>query len=709
MQRGEAPDLDLPDTWSQGGENLLWTRPYGGRSCPLVMNGRVYIIGAAGDGIRTQERVTCFDAETGDVLWEHPFNVFHSDIVTSRVGWAALAGDLETGYVYAHGVQDLLLCLDPSGKVVWSHSLKEEFGSVTGYGGRIHTPIVDEDRVIISFLSSSWGAHGRPLHRYLALDKRTGAVLWWAGPGEQPQATNYSTPVLAVVKGQRLMIAGNADGSIYALKARTGETVWTFRLSRAAINPSVVVDGDRVYACHGEANLDGTTAGRVVCIDGTGTGDITKTHEVWRYDALQSGYASPAFHDGRLYVSDDSANLHCLDAQTRKLLWRHKLGRSGRGSTPLWADGKLYVSENQTFHILRPEDETCVSLDIEQFPGPEGPVEVWGTPAVANGRVYFTTMSAIYALGRKSWSGKTSALPQPAAEKPADPTAEPAWIQIVPAEVALAPGEAASFEVRAYDDAGRFLRTVSADLTAENLPGEISPEGRFQAPSETPGQAGLIQAKAGKLATSARVRILPRMPFAEDFERYKPGTVPSHWIATPVKYVVAEQEGGKVLRKTNVNPSPPVARAMAFIGPPDWHGYSIQADCMGTEVRNNLPEMGIVNSRYRLVLVGNDEQLALDTWDALPRINQRVDFTVEPGAWYRMKLRVDVESEAGPGLIRGKVWPRDEPEPDTWTVQVEDPIPNRQGSPGIYSFATGIVSDAPGTEVFFDNVRVEPN
>ena len=177
LQTGVSLDQGLPESWSQDGDNLVWSQPFGGRSCPVVVDGRVCIIGVVGDdNISTQERVVCFDAENGQKLWEHRFNVFHSTIVANRVGWANLAGDPETGYVYAHGVQDLLICFDPEGRIVWSHSMKEKFGSVTGYGGRIHTPVIDEDRLIISFLSSSWGKQGRPLHRYLALDKTTGEV-----------------------------------------------------------------------------------------------------------------------------------------------------------------------------------------------------------------------------------------------------------------------------------------------------------------------------------------------------------------------------------------------------------------------------------------------------------------------------------------------------------------------------------------------------
>ena len=94
----------------------------------------------------------------------------------------------------------------------------------------------------------------------------------------------------------------------------------------------------------GGAPLDNNTMGRVVCIDGSGDGDVTATHEVWRLDGSMVGYTSPAFHAGRLYVVDNSANLHCLDGDSGAVLWTKNVGRVGKGS-PVWADGKLFVPE----------------------------------------------------------------------------------------------------------------------------------------------------------------------------------------------------------------------------------------------------------------------------------------------------------------------------------------------------------------------------
>jgi hypothetical protein len=338
-QDGVSYEKGLPAS----AEEVLWRAPFGGRSTPVIVGGRVFGINLAGEGVMEQDRVFALDLHTGKLLWEHRFNVFHTDVPNTRVGWASLVADPETGYVYAHGVEGMFLCLDRDGRLIWSRSLTELYGRISGYGGRTHTPILDEDRVVISFVNSSFGAHAVGAHRYLAMDKRTGEVVWWGAPGGKPEDTTYSTPVVAVINGQRLLIAGNADGAIYAMNARTGNKVWGFNLSQRGMNSSVVVDGYRVYAAHGDENFDSTAMGRVVCIDGRGSGDITKTHEIWRRDGLEVGYSSPLLHGGRLYVVENSGVLRCLDATSGKDIWRQSVGRIGKGS-PVWGDGKIYVT-----------------------------------------------------------------------------------------------------------------------------------------------------------------------------------------------------------------------------------------------------------------------------------------------------------------------------------------------------------------------------
>src|SRR5260370_4763967 len=151
-QNGVSPETGLPDKFSLKADdpasNLIWKADYGCRSTPIVMNGFVYLINDAEEGVKEQERVMCVNADTGDKVWEKRFNVFHTSIVSSRVGWTNVIGDPATNKVYAHGVQGLLYCFDgKDGKVLWTHSLTDEYGRISGYRGPGRSPATGGRRV----------------------------------------------------------------------------------------------------------------------------------------------------------------------------------------------------------------------------------------------------------------------------------------------------------------------------------------------------------------------------------------------------------------------------------------------------------------------------------------------------------------------------------------------------------------------------------
>jgi len=78
-QNGVSRETNLPDTWSDDpadpNNNLVWKAPYGCRSTPLVMGGKVFIINGDSSGLTEGERVMALDAKTGKVLWEYKFGV----------------------------------------------------------------------------------------------------------------------------------------------------------------------------------------------------------------------------------------------------------------------------------------------------------------------------------------------------------------------------------------------------------------------------------------------------------------------------------------------------------------------------------------------------------------------------------------------------------------------------------------------------------
>lgn len=423
-QTGATREPAAVTTWGLDGTNVLWKNDIGGRTTPIVAGGRVYLICPVGEGITLGERIVCLDASTGKPVWEQRFAVYHTDIVENRVGWTAVAVDPETGNVYAHGTGGDLLCFDRDGKPVWKRSLSEEFGRFSGYGGRLYTPIVNEGRVIIGFLSTTWSDKAPMVHVYCAFDKRDGTLLWGVTPGERPMDTTYATPVVAVIGGRRLLICPHSDGWIYALHARSGQTVWKYHLAARPVNPSPVVDGNRVYVCHSEENPNTTVMGAIACINGEGTGDVTASGQVWRRDGIDAGYASPALANGRLYVVDNSAQVHCLDAASGETLWSFNAGRIGRGSPVATADGVLYVVEqNGNFWTLRDKGESAELLGRVEFPTVNQAVqELQGSPSVAGGRVYFQTRYATYCLGKPD---ATVDAPVPAMAKDTVPGGDP--------------------------------------------------------------------------------------------------------------------------------------------------------------------------------------------------------------------------------------------------------------------------------------------
>ena len=91
---GQAKEPSLPETFDLtevGKGNLIWKKPVGGRSSPLLLGKKLFTINAFDPEKLTEgERISCFNADTGDLLWEYKFNVYHAEVVTSRLGWTSL-------------------------------------------------------------------------------------------------------------------------------------------------------------------------------------------------------------------------------------------------------------------------------------------------------------------------------------------------------------------------------------------------------------------------------------------------------------------------------------------------------------------------------------------------------------------------------------------------------------------------------------------
>ena len=686
---GTSPEKNLPAQWSPAGENLAWKAPYGGRSAPIVMGGRVYLMNTVGSGKTLRERVMALDADTGKVVWEYAYNVFLSDVPPHRAAWASPAGDLETGNIYTFGVGGMLHAFDKNGKVIWSRSLTEEVGLVTTHGGRTVSPVIEGDLVIVSGITTGWGELARAGHRFMAYDKRTGTPVWISSPGGRPFDTTYSPPIVADVEGTRLIIAGGGDGTVHAVKVWTGEPVWKYVISKRGVNTGVALYNNLAFVSHSEENLDTSEMGLLAAIDVRAKGDVGKQHIKWSKVGFQGGFSSPITDGDRLYQVDNGANLFAFDANTGRQLWQHNLGTIQKAS-PVLADGKLYVgSENGKFSIIKPGQDKAEALDEDQLGQGE---QIIASAAISNGRIFLVSTENIYAIG-KTKNVTPNVVTKLDNKAPAGATV--AHVQVIPAEVILKPGEKVAFKVNSFDANGRLIGpATNVAWAATGVTGMAGNDG-FTAGS-TEG-AGTVNATVNGVKGVSRVRILRQMPFEQNFDSLAAGAVPPTWINTAGKFSAREGNGGKVLVKLADNPF--TKRARAFVGPVESSDYTVEADVNAIEKRRQLGDAGVVAQRYNLILFGNHQRLELQSWQPETQRTVAVPFQWKGDTWYRLKLRV--ESVNGKVVARGKAWPAAEPEPEKWLVERTDEFPNTQGSPGLYA-------DAP-FEISFDNVKVTPN
>ncbi len=727
------------------GKNVLWSHDgAGGISTPIIMNGRLYTLVRHEPGTPEEaEKVICVDAQTGKTLWENIFNVYLSDVPAERVGWSCVIADPKTKQVFAHGVCGVFTAIDAdSGETNWQRSLHEEFGFLSTYGGRTNRPIVFEDLVIASAVVTGWGRTAKPAHRFLGMDVGTGEVRWMNGTRELPADTTYSTPMLAEIDGAAAMIFGSSDGSIWNLQPRTGRPVWNYRFSRRGLNVAPLVTDDGVYISQAEENIDSTSMGAAAKIKLFGDGDVTDTNLLWQHKAVTAGKAMPVVLGERVYFVEDGAKIHTFDRVTGEPIGRptRLLGTIVRAS-PLVSNGLLYVCSTSGWHVLKPTESGLSFIHRMRLAEED---EVTASPIAWNGRLYLTTGERLYCLGNSDTiaaSAKADEVdslgnsqPERVSNITKAPADQPAWVQIVPAESLVHAGESIDLTVHLFDSKGRFIRKTPATFTSDA--GVVNEAGRYTAP-ENAHAGATITAQVGELSGTARVRSMPPLPWKFTFDDielqtdpkggFPKGSPPLPWVGMRYRNVVREVDGSKSMVK--ITTIPKGTRSQGWIGPTGLSNYSIAADLRAEETgtsnaphdndeaaeaqgltrvnagitnleTSRLPDMGLIAQRYTLDLMGASQQVQIRSWppQVATHFSKTVPFPWKSGTWYRVVF--EAGTQGSNAVLRGKVWPRGAPEPESWTVQAIHKNGNLQGSPGFFG-------NSKMSEIYVDNITVE--
>ncbi len=440
---GIARDGPLPAHFNVK-ENLVWkTDAPPGHSSPVLSETMIFLTAYEDESLLTLG----LDRETGKVLWKREAPRPRREQFQPTHGPASPSPVTDGENVYVFFGDFGVLSYDAKGNERWRRPLGP-FVNANGHGS---SPILAGGKLILvcdqasdsyllalhagdgaiawktdrSEVTRGYGTagifrppNGKPqvvvpgAYRVLAYDLETGEKLWWVNdfawqlkcvpvfdentiyingweiggdPGQQQETAPFA----------EVLAKHDADGDGKLAQSESPDE----RLARARSWSEHDLDGDGLL---GERDWYFYAARRapinnlVAIRPGNLKGDISTSGVLWRYAKSLPNTPSPLLYRGMLYLVKDGGIFSSIDpASGRPQRVARLTGAIDKyWASPVAGDGKIYtVSESCAVSVVAPgadwEVAATGSIDDTCF----------ATPALADGRVYLRTMSALYAFG----------------------------------------------------------------------------------------------------------------------------------------------------------------------------------------------------------------------------------------------------------------------------------------------------------------------
>ena len=454
------------DLGPNGHKNLKWSVPLGNQtySTPVVASGKV-LIGTNNENPRSDEHrgdrgvLLCLDEKDGHLLWQLvvPKAEWFED--WPRTGIASPA-TVEGDRVYQLTNRGEIVCLDlegmsngndgpfkdearhmtPEGEplekvtdtdadILWLYDLHEEVG--INQHDSAYCSILQHGPFLYACTSNGVDSTHLKLPApdapsLVVLDKMTGRLVATDKEHIGPKIIHctWSSPSIGNVNGRPLVFFGGGDAFCYGFEPPDTATpstepiglkrIWRFdcdpsapkkdilkyqdnrRVGPSHISGMPVFHQGRIYITVGGDIWHGKRKAWLKCIDATKTGDVGAAGELWSHPVERHCVSTPSVHNGLVFVADCGRNVHCVDAVTGKPYWMHHTDGEIWCST-LIADGKVYVGTRRGgFWVFAAGKEKKV-LSNTKFGDP-----IHGSPVAANGVLYVTTMSRLYAFQKEA-------------------------------------------------------------------------------------------------------------------------------------------------------------------------------------------------------------------------------------------------------------------------------------------------------------------
>ena len=434
-------------------KNVVWkTELPPGHSSPVLTHDRIFVTAHTKDKENYKLLIICLDRQTGKILWQSEVPRTIPGRLQNVNGPASPTPVTDGTNVYVFFQEFGLISFDAKGKQRWKVPL-EPVNMFYGFGA---SPILVDDKVILPIDQDN------PTSYLIAVDKNTGRVRWKVE--RPLVISGYSTPIVYQPKNGAKQIIIPESFQLSAYSVENGKRVWWVRglacemksiashddeylyingwgfpqnqpgrqiptISFAEGLAKYDKNGDKEVAkteISGDQPMDKMLSGAFEAFDTNrdeklnakdwevframmasengllaiklgGEGDQTANAIRWRYQKPVPQVPSTLLYKNVLYMINDSGILLSFDPVTGNVIKQGRLhGAIDKYfASPVAADDKVFlIGQGGQVSVVKASGEWEV-LAVNELDD-----ECFATPAIADGRIYIRTRSALYAFGK---------------------------------------------------------------------------------------------------------------------------------------------------------------------------------------------------------------------------------------------------------------------------------------------------------------------
>lgn len=367
----------LPEEWPKGGLRVVWKQPIsGGFGGISVWGNRVYVQDRVKEP-QEQERLLCFDADSGGLLWTHADDVAYGKLDYGNGPRATPT--IHEGRVYTQGAVGRINCLAAdSGTLRWTKNFPKTYGTMipAPTWGLAASPVVWKNLVITHPGVEEGGC-------LIAFDRITGDEVWRAS--DDP--AGYATPIIIDSPSGPQLVSWTPE-QVLGIDPKTGKIFWSipYKVTFGVSIATPIYCENRVFVTGYWEGSKSIELGPIA----------TDAKLVWEDNrALRGLMAQPLYRGGYGYTIDKRFGLTCFDYASGKKLWDDGNRMTPRGDNPhatlVWlgdSDRVIILNAEGDLILARlnpdgyhEQSRTNIIAAAERAP-------IWAHPAYAGRRVY---------------------------------------------------------------------------------------------------------------------------------------------------------------------------------------------------------------------------------------------------------------------------------------------------------------------------------